>query len=74
MDRRYYRLKALFVLVALAAALVSSLLGAPQIERSAARLHYGAAASVQASMADTSVKWSRAVGDFIRHRACMAQF
>lgn len=72
MDRRYYGLKALILVVGLAAAIVSSLFGAGL--STTAQVHYSAAHSVQASVVQVTTQVSHAVGHFIHNRACWVPF
>ena len=70
MDRRYYGLKMLILVVGLAAAVVSSLFGAQLSPE--ARVNYNAAESVQAAVAQTTVKVSHAIGNLVHRRDCFA--
>jgi hypothetical protein len=74
MGRRYYGLKALIVVLGIAMAVVSSYFGAPKLENSTARIHYGAAASVQSAMTETTLEVTHAVKGFILRNACIVHF
>ena len=74
MDRRYYGLKALIVVLGIAVAVGSSFLGSPLIASPTAHIQYSAAASVQAAVTDTTLKLSHAVAGFVRRNACIIRF
>jgi hypothetical protein len=74
MDRRYYGLKALVVILGIAIAVVSSFLGAPRLASPTAHIHYSAAASVQSAMTETTREVSHAIGNFMRRNACAVRF
>jgi len=74
MDRRYYRLKALVVILGIAIAVVSSFVGAPRLASPTAHIHYSAAASVQSAMTETTLRLSHAIGNFVRHSSCIIRF
>jgi len=70
MDRRYYGLKALILAVGIGIAVYSSLFDSRPSHSFFAHTHYGAAASVQSAVTQTTIKLSRAIGNLIKHSEC----
>lgn len=74
MDRRYYRLKALIVVVAMTMAAASAFMGLPYIPDSPGHIHYGAAAAVQTELARTALRVTHNLGIAMQHAACSIGF
>lgn len=70
MDRRYYGFKALIVVLGIAVAIASGTFGAPRMTASMAHIHYGAGASVELALAQSTAKASHELADFLRRHAC----
>jgi hypothetical protein len=71
MDRRYYGLKALILAVGIGIAVYSSLFDSRPSHSFFAHTHYGAAASVQSAVTQTTINISRAIGNLVRHSECL---
>ena len=71
MDRRYYGIKALFLVLGIGVAVFSSLFDARPFLSSTAHTQYSAASSVQSAVAATTVRISKAVGKLIFRSECV---
>ena len=70
MDRRYYGLKALILVLGIGVAGFSSLFDTRPFLSSTAHTQYSAASDYQAAFAATTVRVSKALGKFIFHSEC----
>jgi len=72
MDRRYYWIKTAIVAAGFAVVLVSGKIGALREHVTMARLHYSAAATVEAALYSSPTRISDAVAAFVRHHDCVS--
>lgn len=70
MDRRYYGLKALILVLGIGVAVFSSIYDGRPFLSSTAHTQYSAASSIQMAFAATTVRVSKALGKFIFHTEC----
>jgi len=70
MDRRYYGLKALILVLGIGVAVFSSVFDSRPFLSSTAHTQYSAASSIQMAFAATTVRVSKALGKFIFHTDC----
>jgi hypothetical protein len=66
MERHYYAVKALIVAAGIGLAIFSSVFGTPRLDNSMAHIHYGAGASVESRLIQSTVKLSRAIREFVQ--------